>query len=357
MVDRVVGCFFYRVGRASIIHLEELDETYSVCFLYIPNQKRKKPVGSVYYYTETTGARQMEFSHPFTSFQNHAGDPLLEGWKHRDVENTNHEFFIDGGNRISNKSMRAHVTRSENDLEMEPINLRDSIVSSESDSRIFFQNWNTAFVYQRHSENRKSKSWTNLLSQKSVGTNIRYFGPYYSEYAELTSLVALPPLVLIATGSGCNFLLDFFTWMKARKVSPTEPVVAFFSTESLALFQFVTDLLCSVVIENFSFSAHLTRHDDTLEFDAADDSQNRTKAKASLGRLSLEEVIQEAPSNAEVYFSGSPMVQWKIELLCAAKKLRYHPGSRYSGTSTREAHCVAGKPKCKCTGFPFPFQY
>jgi hypothetical protein len=79
LVDRIIGLFFYRTGLAQvgcvvvlcvspsctdrallnrptstppqqIIHSEQLDQEYTIVFLYVPNQKRRRLLGSGYYF-------------------------------------------------------------------------------------------------------------------------------------------------------------------------------------------------------------------------------------------------------------------------------------------------------------------
>merc|ERR1711916_315277 len=158
-------------------------------------------------------------------------------------------------------------------------------------------------------------------------------------------------------------------WLKASRKALSNPVQVYYSTDSLELFQFVTDLLCSKAIPFWNVSAHLTKNKDLgIEDNGEETEMKETKSskraterdasnKVALGRLSLEECILSAPRDSEVFFCGSPAIQWKIELLCAAQGLPYHPGSRFSPNAVREFHCVNGKPKARCTGFPCCCEY
>jgi hypothetical protein len=51
-------------------------------------------------------------------------------------------------------------------------------------------------------------------------------------------------------------------FITANKIELVNPVSVYFSTNSVGLFQFTTDLICSRVINNFSVSAHLTSADE-----------------------------------------------------------------------------------------------
>ena len=361
MFDRVIGLFWYRTGKALIIHKEQLDNNYVVLFLYVPKQKRKRNVGSVYYYGLPGKNGAGDFSHPYTSFQNHSAEPLLESWKERDATSNRHHYYV--GERDSAKVVKANEAE-ELDYEKDEERKKhmSGQVTSETENTVFFSNWNTATIMQVH-HTKKGKSFTSKIAGMEIGDSIKFWGPYYSEYACLTSIDNQPPLVLMASGAGANYILDFYTWLKASRKTLSNPVQIYYSTNSLELFQFVTDLLCSRQIPMFSVSAHLTKNED-LELDDGEGaemdpikpgsrSSESFTSKAKLGRLSLEECIAAAPEGSEVFFCGSPAIQWKIELLCAARNLPYHPGSRFSPHGTREFHCVNGKkPKCLCSAFP-----
>ena len=155
---------------------------------------------------------------------------------------------------------------------------------------------------------------------------MRFWGPYVSEYASMTPDGRyLPPLVMIGTGTGCGPLLDFYLHIMANNTELRNPVTVYFSTNSLGLFQFVTDLICAKPVPNYSVNAHLTSASDfekgerkkkkrenakkkhlTLDkdFEAEDidpqigahDSQRDLK----LGRLSFMDVLSGSPKDTEV---------------------------------------------------------
>jgi hypothetical protein len=62
-------------------------------------------------------------------------------------------------------------------------------------------------------------------------------------------------------GTGCGPLLDFYLHVTANNIELRNPVIVYFTTNSIGLFQFVTDLICGKAIPNYSVNAHLTRFD------------------------------------------------------------------------------------------------
>jgi hypothetical protein len=343
----LVGTLLYRTGKAIIIHKERLDENYCVVFLYAPKQQRRRGTGSLYYYALSGLKARLEFSHAFTSFQNRSGEPMPVAWTDRDVSSATHNFFVENTSskdgtmakrRLSRRSLVATPTDfddsfddqstggggSTSELVNSPTQQRDSIV--DTGNRVFFTNWDTAFIMQVH--HAKEHSFTRRMADLNPGDSVKYWGPYYSEYHQLNKWTTLPPLVLIATGAGANYILDFYNRMIAdgEHCSLVNPVQVYFSTSSLGLFQFVTDLLCKTALKNLTVTAHLTSNDALLDI-AMDDEQAHadadvsTKHSVKLGRMSLQQTIKSAVADSEVFFCGAPSIQWEIELLCGKEYL------------------------------------
>merc|ERR1711991_759223 len=212
-----------------------------------------------------------------------------------------------------------------------------SSIAEETDDVVFFSNWNTAQIIQVHKWNRGDEAFTARLTRKNIADRINFWGPYLSEYGSMTPDGRyLPPLVLIGTGAGCGPLLDFYLYFTTNEIPLYNPVVVYFSTNSIGLFQFFTDLTCSKSIDNWTVNAHLTSHNDyemDFEDDIQDDAARGTHSSErdmKVGRLSFMEVLSGAPSNSEVYFCGAPALQWKVEVACKTNNLTYHPGHRFS---------------------------
>ncbi len=106
----------------------------------------------------------------------------------------------------------------------------------------------------------------------------------------------VPPLILIGTGAGCGPIIDYYMHMTATDYEPPNPVTVYFSTNSVGLFQFFTDLTCSKNISNFKVNAHLTQSDEYevagggAALEEMGDAGDRSSVGMKLGRLSFEEV-------------------------------------------------------------------
>ena len=96
------------------------------------------------------------------------------------------------------------------------------------------------------------------------------YGPYRSEYNNLSSANysnnSFPPLILIATGGGGSYLIDFYNFIIKHEIKLKNPVFILYSSSSIALFQFVTNMICQKHIENYRVDAHITSHDDIPYF-------------------------------------------------------------------------------------------
>ena len=328
-----------------------------ILFLYVPAQKRRRYTGSTYYLQMPGLQGALDYAHPYVSFQNHSGEPLLPEWTNRDSTSTSHKFYVDrsGGERTFNR--RASVRLDSDEVEMQE--RRESAVSAQSDDVVFFSNWNTAQIIQLHRWNDGEESFTVKLSRKEISSRIRFWGPYLSDYADMTPDGRyLPPIVQIGTGAGCGPLIDFYMNFTANNVTLHNPVIVYFSTNSIGLFQFFTDLTCAKSIPNYTVNAHLTSASDyekNFEADELDPTSvpGGSERDMKLGRLSFLEVLGGCSKDTEVHFCGAPALQWKVELACATYGLIYHPGHRFSSDGRISCHRVGpAKWVCNCTKFP-----
>jgi hypothetical protein len=367
LIDRLVGLVWYRTGNASIIHKEQLDAEYMVVFLYIPKQKRQRAVGSTYYITLAGLEGMFEVAHPFVAFQNHSGQPLLAEWRNRDATSTTHKFYVDrsaGERKAFNRRDSLRLNEEQVAAQLAEQERAAEGIAQETDSSVFFSNWNTALVVQVHEWNRGRAAFTSILSRKELSSRIRFWGPYTSEYGQLTpnGKHEIPPTVLIGTGAGCSPILDFYTHFTTNEFVLPNPVTMYFSTNSIGLFQFVTDLTCAKAIHNWSVNAHLTQSEDfekDFEMDErGEEARPSSTRDMKFGRLSFLEVLKDAPRDSKVFFCGAPALQWKVQVAAATYGLQYFPGHRFSGNGGISCHRIgAAKFVCRCTKFPLCLNY
>ncbi len=366
LADRIIGLFFYRTGLASIIHKEQLDNDYVVVFFYIPKQKRRRLIGSTYYMQFKGLAGAFDFAHPYIAFQNHTGEPLLPEWRNRDASSTTHKFYVErsaGERKGFNRRDSQRLTEEQVKVQLEEMERASTGIAQETEDTVFFSNWNTALIVQVHYRD-DGRSFTERLSRLPLAERVRFWGPYASEYALVTpdGKTPMPPLVLIGTGAGCGPILDFYMHITANNFELPNQVVVYFSTNSVGLFQFFTDLVCAKAIPNWRVNAHLTQaedYEDNFERQSQQQNDHSTERGMKLGRLSFMDVLGDAPGNAHVYFCGAPALQWKVNIACATYGLRYYPGHRFAagGASNSCQRVGTCKYACLCTKFPLCLQY
>jgi hypothetical protein len=362
--DRLVGYFWFRRQPAVIVHKEVLDGSYVIVLLRCQNQKRRVGIGSAYWFSMPKSV--LETSHAFTVFQNRARLNLFR--LNKDASHMGHAFSVGGDSdpdRSSCKKAFAKRSAEEGGVSMQAMGdavdflANDEHVETDNVS-IFDTSWNVGLVVAIHD---RPASWTRRLVDAPIGTPMNSWGPYSTEYCKLSASVeSLPPLVLIATGAGAAYIIDFVHWLSASSQSLTNPINVYFSTNSVGLFQFFTDLTCTSTIDPLlSVNAHLTRHDDIFEYDEDNyagqisDAQEDNRNMA-IGRLSFDQVLSKAPLDSIAYFCGSPTLQWQCEKVCARKGMIFREGHTFSANGQIKVTKQGKKILCKCTKFPCCWQ-
>ena len=123
------------------------------------------------------------------------------------------------------------------------------------------------------------------------------------------------PLVLIGTGAGCSFLLDFYFYVIGNDIVLQKKVVIYFSTRSIGMFQWFTDITCRRDHKNLFIDAHLTSNNVKYQ-------QKEGKSRESnIGRMNMEAVLDRATNDTQIFYCGSPSIQNMVSKLCEARNL------------------------------------
>ena len=124
-------------------------------------------------------------------------------------------------------------------------------------------------------------------------------------------------MVLIGTGAGVSYILDFLMYTRANEINEFESRVDIhFSCRSIKLFQWITDLICGPTIKkqnNLYINAHLTSHKNINGYNEENDNKAR---HGKIGRASFESVLRNSIVNTKVFFCGAPIIQKKLEKIC-----------------------------------------
>jgi len=225
------------------------------------------------------------------------------------------------------KEQRRHESKSEGK------DIDDGDGGNESD-------WNLGIIMQvipDHTDCYQRKTWTSDI-QRLDSCNfagLRTWGPYRSEYrilqrSEGQRVYPSTPIVLIGTGAGCSFLLDFYFYAVGNDIALQRAVTIYFSTRSIAMFQWFTDITCHREHDNLYVHAHLTSNDN-ITYHQKPSNENRRKSRDSkIGRMNLEEILDAASSDTHVFYCGSPSIQNTVRRLCQDRNLMYHAGHSFN---------------------------
>eukprot|EP01084_Bolivina_argentea_P268747 456569_1 len=275
ILDRLYGIFYYRRCVANVVKKTVLDEQYIILYLRIPEKFHlKHTIGDIFYFN--TLSCGWDRAHPFTVFQNHRNankmtfineDELDPNW-------AGHKFSI--RNRNNQYIMKRMSTELEFDTEMDLFNNSDDLDEKldeiQNEQQIPDSNdWNVGVIMQAKANHKhmcyERKTWTNDLANIDFRhlCGLRAWGPYRSEYRKLMKvetdvIYPVTPLVLIASGAGCSYLIDYYQYIVANKIKLENTVQFYFTARALGMFQWFTNITCNKHINNFYVNAHLTSH-------------------------------------------------------------------------------------------------
>jgi len=304
MIDRLLGAYYYRTGDGIIKKKIKIDDEYMILFLKIPNYNRK--IGDCYWLNiKNIG---IELSHPFTTFHNYGKNEIPLIYEESCIK---HKFYLE---RHENSRDEFHRNKT----------LSPSNKEKENNE------WNIGILMKIHQKKKSncmfSLGWTKYISTDKVddGMDLNYYGPYRTSYSNLIC-DNLPPLILIGSGAGGAYIIDFYNYIVSNNIQLKNKVEIYYTSSSIALFQLITDIICKNPIENFIVNAHITSHDEEVKYNDIE-SHN---VDMSIGRASFEEILKEASKNTEVYFCGSPFLQNKIHKICNKYKIELKKGHSF----------------------------
>ena len=131
--------------------------------------------------------------------------------------------------------------------------------------------WNIGILMKIHQKKKSncmfSLGWTKYISTEKIieGMNLNYYGPYRTSYSDLIK-ENLPPLILIGSGAGGAYIMDFYNYIVSNDIKLENKVEIYYTSRSISLFQLVTDIICKKPIKNFIVNAHITSHNDEIKY-------------------------------------------------------------------------------------------
>ena len=200
--------------------------------------------------------------------------------------------------------------------------------------------WNLGIVMQVHPDHTDCyhrKTWTSKLQKLDARhcAGLRAFGPYRSEYRILEGspgqrVYPSTPIVLIGTGAGCSFLLDFYFYVIGNDIALQNKVTIYFSTRSIGMFQWFTDITCHREYDNLYVNAHLTSNDNITYHRKPSTIQKQKSRDSKIGRMNMEQILDTASCDTHIYYCGSPSIQNIVRKLCQDRNLMYHAGHSFN---------------------------
>eukprot|EP01083_Nonionella_stella_P156027 504785_1 len=350
VVDRFLGMFYYRTStNAKIVHQYNIDEDYILLFMNIPgiyasseaaDTGTYRQIGDCFWInTRYNAYHKFRPAHPFTTFFNHnsiiSNKDINKKCKKRSLGHRNHKFSVKS-NRLQkpvscsklhpDESYELYRRDTHSELDTWTATIFDNNKNRsdpptnriQKDKQSF---WNRTFLktWSKKKESKKKDNDNDWENHWNVGFLIRVharkdefgftqymkktaeidhqmlaFGPYRSSFANIISEIEKDitddyqsAVVLIATGAGAAYVMDFMLYLRAmRKRLEWEEddaswmlqkeVRIHFSCRSIKLFQWITDFLCEEYIENVHVCAHLTSHKNVHDYDHA---RNRNKVR------------------------------------------------------------------------------
>eukprot|EP01083_Nonionella_stella_P067134 177316_1 len=348
MADRTYGIFWYRRCVAKLVNRVDLDGKYAILYLSVPPQIHSlRTIGDVLYVNFL--APKWDRAHPFTVFWNHKSkhtmitddEELEPGWlghkfvSHHDAENS--EFVISRQDTHTQQNEHEPVTPPPADAGAQLTRVhttRNKDQNADDDK----YNWDVAIIMQVFPDRKgcdSRKTWTKEVVTQPFRNllGLRVWGPYRSEYRVLVrddenQSYPSSPLVLIGTGCGCSYLVDFFHYISSHQVELEQQVYIYFSTRSMAMFQWFTDITCKKSVHNLSVNAHLTSAPN-VNIKKKKLTKQKSLRDSKIGRLDMEEIFEQSADSTQVYYCGSPSVQNLVHSLCRKHKLTFHAGHSF----------------------------
>lgn len=180
MIDRALFMFLYRKSYSPVVDIKNLDKDYSVVCL--PKSAAPNFIGDQYFLSCPQRFGFFDFSHPFTGFVTY-----------KDVD-------------------------SEDSF---PENLPEEETTDKKGKQML------CFLVKHYPD----PSFTNWFVH-SHDADVQIRGPYRRVYSRLQMQPICRPIILIATGTGVGYILDFARYIQENHVELLHKVFILYSTNS-----------------------------------------------------------------------------------------------------------------------------
>eukprot|EP00494_Astrolonche_serrata_P033143 UN33412 len=161
--------------------------------------------------------------------------------------------------------------------------------------------WDTAFIMQIHEPLVELKQLHEVYTvpERRLMRFIDWICWFCSAYRYTSENNR--PMILIATGAGCAYIIDLVHFILANDINLVHTVHIVFSSRSVELFQFISDCIMQRRIPNMIVNGHITKA--KLEFAGERETSDRM---AFVHRADLQNLIETAHKETVVYYCGAP---------------------------------------------------
>ena len=207
--------------------------------------------------------------------------------------------------------------------------------------------WDIGFVISiLEDEEQMCLPWTSWLAHSPHTPNLHVWGPYRSsvwklhkQMVDVTAGKSPSHFVLIATGSGCGYILDVLSCL-AHKSELSEhgsqtfrkiKIDIFYSVRCKAFYYFLRKTIGELLKKikekntatvNFQFYVTGAAEREELEEGEDDDIQAETQIQLITGRIDFEKALKSANKKSRCYFVGRPIIAENVEKICQRKGIR-----------------------------------
>eukprot|EP01083_Nonionella_stella_P039274 106828_1 len=365
VIDRLYGIFIYRKTKLQLVSKYSFDTDYTLFLFTIEDDNRTPSLGDVYYINFEDDFLKCKPSHPYTVFYNHSTgiDEIMPFDKNdRRLSASNHKFPISPTGVMDRRCTDINIAglsvihadtqeinaphpidiagvlnAIDEDRKTEDTAVHHSPVSMSVD--VFTHHahhgsdgalrWDIGIVMHTNDDDdnafRFSKKMFNLKPDERF--NIIGYGPYRAAFGMIFDVLNDKyPILLIGTGAGISYIIDFYLFITANNVTLYERVEIYVLCRSIRLFQWVTDILCKKSINNLEIYAHLTSKPN-IKSSSFDDKNKQMKGR--IGRASFDDVFKNSKPNTRVFFCGSPQLQNKVGQYCNEYSFKFYKGHTF----------------------------
>eukprot|EP00484_Ammonia_sp_Unknown_P009595 CAMPEP_0197079724 /NCGR_PEP_ID=MMETSP1384-20130603/213769_1 /TAXON_ID=29189 /ORGANISM="Ammonia sp." /LENGTH=686 /DNA_ID=CAMNT_0042518603 /DNA_START=320 /DNA_END=2380 /DNA_ORIENTATION=+ len=283
-------------GRKSVTKLElnpqelyQLDRTQSQSATLERWKLRKMNIQNINHANHNNKENSLEMKQ---SIENSNSLQALKGSQRNNENNNKQRDALREDMEMEEEKQNTEAMSHSNGSQKQYLKVADADHEENEDEQQ--KEWNVGCVMRVHhrSDNDGFTAFLQHCDLTQKRNQLITYGPYRSSFANVISELieyrldqtlndnefGQGSIVLIATGAGVGYIIEFVLWLRHKFDSDANYVLAneirvHFSCRSIRLFQWVTDFLCEKKYENLSIYAHFTSHRNIYGYDDPNEEQ------------------------------------------------------------------------------------